>query len=605
MKTDQTKPADAIGLGALLRPVRPRLGTAIGLQAVGAVVAVVPFAAVAELAEVLLTDGPVDENRAWTVAAIAAGALMVWLALTTLAGALAHGADLDFQLSVRRRLVDRLGRVPLGWFTDRGAGGVGKAVQHDVDTMHHLVAHALLNLTTSVVTPLATLVYLFWVDWRMALILLIPIAVGLALFLRMMLTMESQTAAFDEAQQRIVSRVVEFVEGIAVVKMFGQARRAHRQYGQAADDFAEFFLAWISKSYRASAASELAMSPVTVLLTVLTGGTALVSAGHLPAVDLLPFAILGLGLAGPMQALHYYSHDVEKAGAAAKRVGALLAAPELAVPAAPRQPRLDGGARVELSGVEFGYDTDRPVLSDIDLVLEPGTVTALVGTSGSGKTTLAKLLPRFFDPTAGTVTIGGVDLRDIAPDRLYRLVSFVLQDVQLLDASVRDNIRLARPEADEETVRRAARAAAVDERVEALPRGYDSVVGRDVRFSGGEAQRLSIARAILADTPIVVLDEATAHADPESEALIQDALSELAAGRTVLVVAHRLASVVGVDRIVVLEQGRMVEQGTHEELLAAGGRYARMWRLQERSGLGDAGDHGVYAGAGAAKGEAR
>jgi ATP-binding cassette subfamily B protein len=574
---------EAVGLPELLRPVRSRLGTAVGLQALAAVVAVVPFAAVAELARVLLVDGPVDEGRAWAVAGVAAGALVVWVLLSGTAGALAHRADLDFQLSVRRRMVDRLGRVPLGWFTDRGAGGIGKSVQHDVDTMHHLVAHALLNLTASALTPLVTLAYLFWVDWRMALILLIPIAIGVASFVRAAMTMEGQTAAFDAAQQRISSRVVEFVEGIAVVKMFGQAGRAHRQYAQAADDFADFFLAWIAKAYRASAVAELAFSPVTVLLTVLVGGTAMVSAGQLEAIELLPFAILGLGLAGPMQALHYYSHDVERSSAAAKRVGGLLAAPELPVPAEPRRP---DGARVELSGVAYAYDAARPVLRDIDLVLEPGTVTALVGASGSGKTTLAKLLPRFFDPTAGAVTIGGVDVRDIAPEQLYRLVSFVLQDVQLLDATVRDNIRLARPDADEETVRRAARAAAVDERIGALPRGYDSVVGRDVRFSGGEAQRISIARAILADAPVVVLDEATAHADPESEALIQDALSELAAGRTVLVVAHRLATVVGVDRIVVLDQGRIVEQGTHEELLAADGRYARMWRLQEQAGAG-------------------
>ncbi|TDD52961.1 ABC transporter ATP-binding protein [Nonomuraea terrae] len=598
MKTEQAEPTGVVGLGELSRPVRPRLGIAIGLQAVAAVVAVVPFAAVAELARVLLAAGPADHGRAWAVAAIAAGALAVWLLLTTAAGAIAHHADLDLQLSVRRRLVDRLGRVPLGWFTDRGAGGIGKAVQHDVDAMHHLVAHSLLNFTASAVTPLVTLVYLFWVDWRMTLILLIPIVIGIALFVRLVISLNAGTAAYDDAQQRIVSSVIEFVEGIAVVKMFGQARRAHRRYTRAADDFATFFIAWMSTSFRASAVSALVLSPVTVLLTMLAGGTALVSTGNLDALDLLPFAILGLGLAAPVQALDFHSHDLEMASAAAKRVGALLAAPTLPLPAEPRQPDLDGGVRVEFSGVEFAYDADRPVLSGVDLVLAPGTVTALVGTSGSGKTTLAKLLPRFFDPTAGTVAVGGVDLREIAPEQLYRLVSFVLQDVQLLDASVSDNIRLARPDADEESVRRAARAAAIDERVCALPRGYDSVVGRDVRFSGGEAQRISIARAILADTPIVVLDEATAHADPEAEALIQDALSELAAGRTVLVVAHRLASVVSADHIVLLEQGRMVEQGTHEELLAADGRFARMWRLQEQTGLGDA-----YAGAGAAKEE--
>ncbi|MGA5873354.1 ABC transporter ATP-binding protein [Streptomyces cinereoruber] len=586
-----------MGLGELLRPVRSRLGAAIGIQAAAAAVAVVPFAAVAELAGVLLAEGPVDKGAAWTVAAVAAGALVLWLALNSVAGALAHAADLDFQLSVRRRLVDRLGRVPLGWFTDRGAGGIGKAVQHDVDTMHHLVAHSLLNLTASVVTPLATLVYLFVVDWRMALILMIPLVIGVGLFIRMMTSLDAQTAAYEEAQERIVSRVVEFVEGIAVVKMFGQAGRAHRQYARAADDFTTFFIAWISKGYRATAASALVLGPVTLLLTVLIGGTALVSSGSLAPLDVLPFAVLGLSIAAPLQALDFHGHDMEMAGSAAERVGALLTAPELAVPATPRRPETDGGVRVELSGVEFAYDEDRTVLSGIDLTLEPGSVTALVGTSGSGKTTLAKLLPRFFDPTAGTVSVNGVDLREIAPDQLYRLVSFVLQDVRLLDASVRDNIRLARPDADDETVRRAARAAAVHERVEALPSGYDAMVGTEVRFSGGEAQRVSIARAILADTPIVVLDEATAHADPESEALIQDALSELAVGRTVLVVAHRLASIVGADRIVVLEQGRTVEQGTHEELLAAGGRYARMWALQEQAG-GGAGDHDAHAGAG-------
>ena len=580
----------AVGLGDLLRPVRWRLGTAIGLRAAAAAIGVVPFAAVAELARVLLAEGPPDRGRAWTVAAAAAGALPLWLLLTAAAGALAHRADLDLQLSVRRRLVDRLGRVPLGRLTDRGAAGVGKAVQHDVDAMHHLVAHSLLDLVAVVVTSLVSLAYLFWADWRVTLILLVPIVLGVVLFARRITSMTAQMAAYDRALQRIVRSAVEFVEGIAVVKMFGEAGRAHRRYARAAHEFADFLDAWLSRGYRPGAASAVALSPVTVLLTVLTGGTALASAGHLDPVDLLPFVVLGLGLAAPLQAMDFHGEDIETANAAAKRVGAVLAAPELPSPAEPRTPDAGGGLRVELSGVEFAYDADRPVLSGIDLVLEPGTVTALVGASGSGKTTLAKLLSRFFDPTAGTVTIGGVDLRDIAPESLYRLVTFVLQDVQLLDATVRDNIRLARPDADDAVVRRAARAAAIDDRVAASPLGYDAVVGRDVRFSGGEAQRLSIARAILADAPIVVLDEATAHADPESEAAVQDALSELASGRTVLVVAHRLASVAGADRIVVLDRGRIVEQGTHEELIDAGGRYARMWRLQEQAARAGAGD---------------
>ena len=587
---------DGMKLGSLLRPVRTRLATAIGLQAVAAVAAVVPFAAVAELARVFLGEEPVDAGRAWAVAAIAAGALLLWLILTTSATAMAHSADLDFQLSVRRRLVDRLARVPLGWFTDRGAGGIGKAVQHDVDAMHHLVAHSLLNLTTSVVTPLVTLVYLFAVDWRMGLIMLIPLAIGIALFLWMAMRLDGEAEAHDAALQRIVTSVIEFVEGIAVVKLFGQTNRAHRRFGEAADDFATFFIAWISRGYRATASSAVALSPVTILLVVLVGGTAMVSAGSLDPMDLLPFAILGLSLAAPLQALDFHGHDVEMARAAAQRVGALLAAPQLPAPVDPRRPALDRGAPVQFTGVSYAYDAGRPVLRDINLRLEPGTVTALVGASGSGKTTLAKMLPRFFDPTEGTVTISGVDVRDIAQEHLYRLVSFVLQDVQLLEATARDNIRLAEPDADEQTVRRAARAAVIDERINALPRGYDSIVGSDVRFSGGEAQRVSIARAILADAPIVILDEATAHADPESEALIQEALSELAHGRTVLVVAHRLASVIGADQIVVLDDGRVVEQGTHHELLRDGGRYARMWRLQEQFERPDHGDRRGRAG---------
>lgn len=231
----------------------------------------------------------------------------------------------------------------------------------------------------------------------------------------------------------------------------------------------------------------------------------------------------------------------------------------------------------------FSYDGRNQVLTDITTRLEPGTVTALVGPSGAGKSTLAGLVPRFWDATTGAVSVGGVDVRDLASDDLYGRVAFVFQDPGLLRASVRDNIRLGHPDADDDAVVAAARAAQIHERIVALPRGYDSVVGVDARLSGGEAQRVAIARAIMADRPILVLDEATAFADPESEAAIQDALSHLAAGRTLMVIAHRLSTVAGADHIVVLVGGRVAERGRHQELLALGGEYARLWAAHERA----------------------
>lgn len=311
---------------------------------------------------------------------------------------------------------------------------------------------------------------------------------------------------------------------------------------------------------------------------VLAFGTLFTALGWMAPVDVLPFALVAPGISAPLQLLSFNLHALNHATGAAQRVQALLRTPVLEQPAAD-QCRLPQGCEVRFEGVGHAYEAGHDVLKGMDFTLRPGTVTAVVGASGAGKSTLARLLLRFFDPNEGRITLGGVDLRQIETAQLYRHLAFVLQDVRLVHASVRENIALGRPSASAQEVEEAARAAHIHERILALPRGYDSVIGEDAQLSGGEQQRLSIARAVLLDAPVLVLDEPTAAADAESEAAIQQALSRLAAGRTLLVIAHRLDTVMHADQILVVEGGVIRERGRHAELLALGGRYARLWAL--------------------------
>ncbi|WDV50228.1 ABC transporter ATP-binding protein [Streptomyces coeruleorubidus] len=572
--------AKAPGLGDLLAPVRGRLIAAIVAQAVAAVCSMIPFTAVAELARALLASGGPDASRAWAAAWTAVAALVARLVLYATAGVLTHHADADLQLGLRRRIARRLGRLPLGWFTENSSGEVKKAAGDNISTLHHLVAHTALEVTAAIVAPLTALVYLLTVDWRLTLVALLPLLLGGWFFKQAMSGGEEVTARFFGAMGGVNAAVVELVHGITVIKAYGRTSRAHRAYDDAADSFTVFFRDWIMSTTRASTSAALALSGPAALLVATAAGTLFVTQGWADALDLVPFVLLGPALTGSVMGLAQSGHAVQGGLQSAREIHALLAAPALPEASEPTSPGPDG--RVELTGVGFSYDGATDILSGIDLTLRPGTVTALVGASGSGKSTLARLVPRFWDTTAGTVRIGGTDVRDMAPADLYRQVSFVFQEPHLLRTSVRDNIRLGRPDADDADVERAARAAHLHERVTALPRGYDSMVGEDAVLSGGESQRLSVARALLADAPVLVLDEATSFADPESEAAVQQALSALAAGRTLLVIAHRLATVRDADHIVVLDGGRIAEQGTHAELLALDGRYARMWAIQQK-----------------------
>lgn len=583
-QAEAQKQRTARARGEILAPVNGVLRAASVIFAVAAVCGVVPFVLIVEACRELLT-APAGGGRVWALLWAAVLVLVVRGVLQAAALSWSHHVDGGFQLAVRRALADKLTRVPLGWFSDHGSGDVKKLLQDDVEALHYLVAHARLDFVGGLVTPLITLVYLFWVDAGLTLILLIPLLVyGIALMRMMETTSRDRMVVYTRWERRVQAATIEFVDGIQVVRAFGQAGKAHAEFQDAVDGQTAAFTRWKLPLVRLQAISDIVVAPVFVLAVVVVSGLAFVEAGWLEPIDLLPFLLVGLGLGSSLLGLGYGGQALRAAGEAAVRLYDLQQTPELRAGAPESPPDSEAGTgagTVRFSGVGFGYRAEHPVLRDIDLELRPGTLTALVGPSGSGKSTLAKLLPRFYDVDTGRITIGGRDIRDFPSDELYRTVGFVFQDVRLIRGSIRENLLPARPGADTAALEAAARAARIHDRILALPRGYDSEIGVDATLSGGEAQRLSIARTLLADTPILVLDEATAFADPESEAAVQDALAELVSGRTVLVIAHRLHTITGADRILVLDNGALVEQGVHADLRTAGGTYQRLWEINE------------------------
>ncbi|MGV9413156.1 ABC transporter ATP-binding protein [Nocardia sp. NPDC003693] len=571
----------------LFAPYRGRFAAVLILQVIGAIAGLAPLLAVAELGRTLLSADPIDHGHVRLVVLAGAGGLLVRLIFTAASAGLGHLLDAEVQLGLRRRLAAQLGRVPIGWFARRRSGELATMVGRDVSATHPLIAHAPGELVSAFVVPLVSLIYLATIDWRLTLITLIPVGLALAL-VPLMMTPKRQRLEheMDAAMARIAGAAVEFVRGIAVVKTFGGGSRAHRAFLTAADDFTETLRSWVFGMSLIAAGMQLALSPPFVLLVVLTGGSAFITGGSLAPADLLPFLLLGLGLTAPVAALGHGLDDLQAARRALGRIRDVLAVPALSEPTRPAVPR---GHRVELRDVRFGYTDGEEVLRGIDLTLEPGTTTALVGPSGSGKSTLVQLLPRFFDPTHGAVLLGGVDLRELSARDLYRRVSFVFQDVRLLRASVADNIALAAPHAGLDDVVRVARMAGIHDRILELPHGYETILGADAELSGGEAQRISLGRALLADTPVLVLDEATSFADPLTERAIRRALAGLT-DRTILVIAHRLETIASADTVVMLANGRITEQGAPAELLSRRGDFAALHRAHTAAAAESLGD---------------
>lgn len=563
-----------------MAPVKGRIIGAIALAVLSAITGLCALLTVPAIAAELLSTSP-GPTIIWRWLAIAVTLVAIAFTTRSLAFNVSHLAAFKLEVILRTALTEHLALVPLGYVITTGSGAIKKLVQDDVKALHAFVADSTPLIGQAYTIPVLSLVAMFLADWRLGLITLAVIPIGMIFIQLALRDYSTQRDAYDQANEQINGVIIEFVQGMQVVRTFDDGSSSFARFQRSLDSFTQTLREWNSKTQLSGRLGTLLFEPLPTLLVVSTAGAWLMMQGSLPFPRLLVFLLLAPRLCGAFKPIFTLSHFINQSNAGALRIGKVLAEPILPQPQSPQSPKI---ADITLQNVTFAYGDDRLALQDISLQMPAGSVTALVGPSGAGKTTLARLIPRFWDVDRGAIEIGGVDVRQMTSDTLMSWVSFVFQDTFLLYDTIGNNIKLGRPNATAAEVEAAARAAQAHDFILALPKGYDTIAGeRGTRLSGGQRQRITIARAILQDNPIVVLDEATAFADPENEALIQDAIASLTQGKTLIVVAHRLSTIMHADQIAVLDQGQLVELGKHDQLLQTNGVYARLWSRYQQA----------------------
>ena len=517
----------------------------------------------------------------WACVAVLAAQVLASYATSHKVYVLSCAGTADAVLDARLAMGEKLRRLPLGFYQRHDAGDIDSVLLRDYETVENYGAEVLSQAGMIAAKTTLSAVVLAFFDWRLALATFAVVPCALPFLWKGFNAMAQSSGRLTKASQECSSRTIEYVAGIRTLKAFNLAGT---RFGSLRASFEEL--------RKASLGKEEASRPVGVfgralLLAgagvVMLAGCALLQAQAVHPFVLLMFLLLALGIYEPIVTLFYFLSDFGNADAAGKRIERLLAEPELPEPPA-EAPAAPHGHGIAFDDVSFSYGGDERALEHVSLTIPEGGLTALVGPSGSGKSTVAKLAARFWDPQAGTVTLGGADLARRAADDVLAGTSVVFQDVYLFHDTVAENIRMGRADATDEDVREAARLAACLDFIEALPDGFDTVVGEGgCTLSGGEKQRISIARALLKDAPVVLLDEATSSLDPANEVAVQQAIAELVKRKTVMAIAHRLQSVRDADNIVVLDSGRVESQGTHDELLARSPLYAALWAEQQRA----------------------
>ena len=557
---------------------------AMSLAVITTIMQFVPIIAVynilIELAKYAPNPSLIDKAYVWQWGYIALGAFFAFGVLTFVSLMLSHIAAFNILYEIRMQLAQKMARLPLGFFTHRASGELKKIMSERIELF---IAHHIPDIVSAILFPLILIGYMFIIDWRLALVVLAVLAVAFCVMGKMYAGKKIREVSerYLETLGKMNAGIVEYIRGIQIVKTFTESTDAYRKLN---DDIKEYrkFANEVNVQYQPTYVGFLTILSsallfiIPVAIWLLIGSASYVA--FIPVV--LMFLIFSVAVFFPVLKLLWIGSFLNQNNMGVQKIDDILYMDEIKEPTTPRYPE---DTSVEFRNVSFAYDTT-PILQEVSFVAHPGTVTALVGPSGAGKSTVAMLTARFWDIQSGEILIGKVPIKEIPTSVLMDNVAFVFQDNMLFFDTIEENIRMGNKDATFEDVTRAARAAQCHEFIESLPNGYQTLVGEGGTYlSGGETQRIALARALLKDAPIILLDEATAFADPENEGKILEAFSHLIKGKTVLVIAHRLGTITNADRILYVDKGVIVEEGTHEELLALHQSYAHMWKTYNRA----------------------
>ena len=561
--------------GWLLKQSGERKGKFIAsvvLAAFSMLCGIAPYYFIARIVRMLL-DGSTD-RRGYVLNCIAVLALWFGHALFhALSTANSHLATFHTLAVIRKRALDHLAKMPLGDVLNQPSGSLKSTIVERIDSIETTLAHILPEFTTGIGAPIIVLICVFAVSWKLGLAALVTLPLGVICYALMMFGYEESYARTVRATKALNAVTAEYIKGIEVIKVFGKTESSYEKFAAAAKESAASFVDWM-RSCNVYMTFSMCIMPAT-MLSVLPIGGIMAMHGTISAADFITVIILTVGLIEPLLGVMSYSDDIAQMDTIVTEVRSIIEAPEMKRPAQlAKQPE---NGDIVLENIRFGYD-DKEILHGISMTVHAGEFVALVGPSGSGKSTVARLIASLWDVKSSSISLGGVNIKDIPLDDYNDRIAYVSQDNFLFDLSVRENIRLGRQSATDAEVEEAAKQCGCHDFILGLENGYDTVVGASGgHLSGGERQRIAIARAMLKNAEIVILDEATAYTDPENEALIQRSVAKLVAGKTLIVIAHRLSTVKNADCIYVVKDGAIAESGTHADLLKQNGLYSSMW----------------------------